>query len=657
MNFCPKIVFRSAWTCLVCLLLSLNPPAASCGQAPYKEGELLVKFKPGLSAQASAAAHATIGSQVKKRFKRTGIRLLKLKGGITTREALELFEHNPDVEYAEPNYKRYALDLFPNEPQFVELWGLHNTGQMSGTPDADIDAPEAWQITTGSDDVIVAVMDTGVDYSHVDLSENMWTNDVEFNGLPGVDDDGNGYVDDIYGIDAYSDDTDPLDEDNHGTHCSGTIGAVGNNGIGVAGVAWNVRIMALRFIGFGGGFTGDAIECLEYAIMMKEDFGHNVRVVNASFGGSEYSQAEYDAIRAAADADILFVASAGNHSVDNDAQGHYPCGYDLPNIVSVAATDRKDSLLYFDDPLFTGSNWGAKTVDLAAPGQAILSCKRSDSYGYMSGTSMAAAHVSGLAALILAANPGYTWDQVNFNILFTVDSAAGLDGLVLTGGRINANNALSCNPDQLYLEFLEPGPGFEVSGDEETTVRLLAGTCAGPAADASVTVGFDNGDPSMVLHDDGVSPDLLAGDGQYAGSWTPQAAGPVTITAATSAPPAYEDVSRQLSGRVESGPTIETLRGLREPGTVLRIMGHGFGDSQGDSTVHINKQTFDSTSRRIKTWTDTKIRIRLPFVNKGCEWFIHGHGTCRKRKVWVTVGGTDSNIKILRVKKPATCSE
>jgi subtilisin family serine protease len=648
------VVFYLAWAALMCLLV--EPPAAFCQQkSAYREGELLVKFKPWVGPHAASAVHTAVGSRVKKQFKKTGVRLVRLDSGLTTNEAIERYEANPNVEYAEPNYKRHLHDIFPNDVSFVDLWGLHNTGQLNGTPDADIDAPGAWQATTGNSDVIVAVIDTGVDYNHEDLSDNIWTNDTELNGSLGVDDDGNGHIDDIYGIDAYSDDSDPMDGDNHGSHCAGTIGAMGNNGIGVVGVAWDVRIMALRFIGPGGGFTGDAIDCLEYAIMMKEDFGHNVRIVNASFGGADYSQAEYDAIRAAADAGILFVASAGNDSHDNDVQPHYPSAYDLPNILAVAGTDRRDILLYVDEPLFLGSDWGATTVDVAAPGQAILSCKRSDSYGYMSGTSMAAAHVSGLAALILAANPAYTWDQVNLNILCTVDPLANLDGLILTGGRINANSALTCTPDQLHLYLLEPRPGFSVPKDQPAVVKVLAGTCEGPAAGTVVTVGFDTGvDPSMVLHDDGINPDLVAGDGQYAGFWTPQNAGPVTITITASAPPAYEDVSRDLLGEVASGPVIEKFRGPKEPGTILRILGTNFGDTQGDSVLHINRMTLDSTSNRIKTWTETKIRVRLPFVNKGCDWFVHGHGTCRKRKVWVTVGGVDSNIKILRVKKPAT---
>ncbi len=652
------VLFYLAWACLLCLLL--GPRAAFCRQKPaYKEGELLVKFKPRVGRHAASASHTTVGSRVKKLFKRTGVQLVSLDSGLTTKEAIELYKTNSDVEYAEPNYKRHPHDIFPNDVYFVDLWGLHNTGQLDGTPDADIDAPKAWQVTTGSGDVIVAVIDTGVDYDHEDLSDNMWRNDLELNGSPGVDDDGNGHIDDIYGIDAYSDDTDPMDEDNHGSHCAGTIGAVGDNGIGVVGVTWDVRIMALRFMGVGGGWTSDAIDCLEYAIMMKEDFGHNVRVVNASFGGADYSQAEYDAIQAAGDADILFVASAGNDSQDNDVHAHYPCGYDLPNIMAVAATDRRDQLLYFDAPLFTGSNWGAATVDLAAPGQAILSCKRGDSYGYMSGTSMAAPHVSGLAALIFAANPAYSWDQVNLNILFTVDPLEDLDGLVLTGGRINANSALTCIPDQLHLQPLEPSSDFSLLKDKPTVVRVLAGTCAGPAADASVTVSFDTGvDPSAVLHDDGINPDLLAGDGQYAGFWTPQVAGPVTMMVTASAPPAYDDVSGELLGDVASGPTIQNFRGPKEPGTILRIFGTGFGEPDENSVLHINRMTFDSTnttSNRIKTWTDTKIRVKLPFVNKDCDWYVHGNSTCRKRKVWVTVGGADSNIKTLRVRKPIAC--
>jgi subtilisin family serine protease len=598
--FYRMVLFCWVWAGLLCLLL--GTPAAFCQQKPasaYKEGELLVKFKPKAGRHAASASHTTVGSRVKRVFKRTGIQLVSLDDGLTTKQAIDLYKKNPDVEYAEPNYRRHPL-VFPDEVDFVDLWGLHNTGQMGGTDDADIDAPEAWDVTTGSSDVIVAVIDTGVDYTHEDLSDNMWTNETEVNGSPGVDDDGNGYVDDIYGIDAHSEDPDPMDGDSHGTHCSGTIGALGNNGIGVVGVAWNVRIMALRFMGVSGGLTSDAIECLEYAIMMKEEHGQNIRVVNASYGGSDYSQAEHDAILAAAYANILFVASAGNDNQDNDLQPHYPSGYDLPNIIAVAATDRGDGLLYFDYPWFTGSNWGATTVDVGAPGQAILSCKRGDSYGYMSGTSMAAAYVSGLAALILGEHPGYTWDQVNLNILLTVDSLASIEGLVLTGGRINANNAFSCVPDHLHLQPLEPSSGFSAPKDEPTIVKVLAGTCAGPEANASVTVGFDNGDAGVALHDDGLSPDLLAGDGYYAGFWTPQLAGPVTITVTASAPPAYDDVSQELLGEITPGPIIEKLRGRKKPGTVLKLIGTNFGANQDNSVVHINKMTLDSTSNRIR---------------------------------------------------------
>lgn len=647
------VLLHWSWACVLFFLLV--PSAAFSRQEGmiYRQGELLVKFKPRASHQAASALHAALGSRVKKLFKRTNVRLVSLDSGLTIEDAIELYKSNPDIEYAEPNYRRHPDDIFPNDINFLNLWGLHNTGQLGGTSDADIDAPEAWQVTTGSGDVIVAVIDTGIDYSQEDLSDNMWTNDIELNGEPGADDDGNRYIDDIYGIDAYSHDTDPMDEDNHGSHVAGTIGAQGNNGIGVVGVTWDVRMMALRFMGVGGGYTSDAIHCMEYAIMMKKDFGHDVRIINASFGGADYSQAEYDAIRAAADADILVVAAAGNDSQDNDTHPHYPSGYDLPNIIAVAATDRHDHLLYIQDPLFLGSNWGATTVDLTAPGQAILSCRRGNSYGYMSGTSMGAAHVSGLAALILALHPEYTWDQVGLNILATVDPLTSLNGFVLTGGRINASRALNCIPDQLSLFALEPRSGFAALQGKQAIVKVLAGTCAGPAADASVTVSFDNGDPTVVLHDDGIDPDLLAGDGRYAGSWTPEFTGPVTMTFTASAPPAYDDVSEYLLGDVTSGPTIRNFRGLKEPGTILRILGNGFGDTQGDSVLHINNLTFDSMSNRIKTWTDTKIRVKLPFVSKGCEWFIHGDGTYRRRKVWVTVGGVDSSVKTLRVRKPA----
>ncbi|MEW6416694.1 MAG: S8 family serine peptidase [Nitrospirota bacterium] len=527
------------------LFFFLTISASSAQQkTSYKEGELLIKFKPGVNIQ--AVFHDSSKAKVKKHFKKTRIYLVELQEGMSVEEAIKLYKKNPDVEYAEPNYILYALDVFPNDPSFNNLWGLHNTGQTGGTIDADIDAPDAWQVTTGSSNVIVAVIDTGVDYNHQDLSVNMWQNPGEIAGN-GIDDDNNGYIDDIYGVDTCNNDSDPMDDNSHGTHCSGTIGATGNNGIGVVGVNWNVKIMALKFISAGGsGYTSDAIECLEYAIMMKQDYGQNIKITSNSWGGGSYSQALYDAIQLAGNANILFVAAAGNSKSDNDTYHIYPSSYGLPNIISVAATDHSDNLASF-------SNWGLAAVDVAAPGVNVLSSTLGNNYDYFSGTSMATPHVAGLAALILAQHPNYSYDQIKENIFTTVDPLPGLDGLVFTGGRINANNALTntltCDPSLLRFFISSPSSQFGALQDSETVIKAFVATCKGSINNATVIVDFSNGDSSITLHDDGISPDLVAGDGLYSGLWIPTALGDVTLTITASAPK-YSTVSKQVSGTV-----------------------------------------------------------------------------------------------------------
>ena len=242
--------------------------------------------------------------------------------------------------YVEPVF-RIQVSATPNDPRFDELWGLHNEGQSDGTVDADIDAPEAWDATVGSGNTIVAVIDTGVDYTHPDLQANMWVNADEIPG-DGLDNDGNGFVDDIHGYDFANHDADPLDDNNHGTHVAGTIAAVGDNGIGVTGINWHAQIMALKFLNAqGSGDTDDAIEALNYAV------ANGARISNNSWGFSGgFSQSLYDAIEAARDADHVFVAAAGNGNflgigINNDATPFYPASYDLENIVSVAAVDRQ----------------------------------------------------------------------------------------------------------------------------------------------------------------------------------------------------------------------------------------------------------------------------------------------------------------------------
>ncbi|MGJ8672177.1 S8 family serine peptidase [Rubritalea sp.] len=316
----------------------------------------------------------------------------------------------------------------PNDSSYSSLWGLNNTGQTGGTSDADIDAPEAWDITTGNKDVIVAVIDTGVDMDHPDLADNIWTNPNEIAGN-GIDDDNNGFIDDVHGWDFRNDDSNPDDDDDHGTHCSGTIGAVGNNSSGVVGVAWDVSIVPIKFLGTSGGTTSDAIDSVNYTTALGVDLTSN------SWGGGGYSLLLEDAILNAGDNEILFVAAAGNDSSNNDSSPQYPCSYDVDTIISVASTADDETLSSF-------SNYGATTVDLGAPGSAIYSTVRNGSYSTFSGTSMATPHVSGVLCLMKSLAPNLSALELKSHLLEYTDQTAALNGSTLSGGRLNAHTAV-----------------------------------------------------------------------------------------------------------------------------------------------------------------------------------------------------------------------
>ena len=326
------------------------------------------------------------------------LQMITLPTGVDVNAALLMFQVNPLVEYAELDY-RVSIMVTPDDPQFDQMWDLENSGQTGGTADADIDASTAWEVNTGSGSTIVAVTDTGIDYTHPDLAGNIWINTGEVAG-DGIDNDGNGYVDDVHGYDFINDDSDPMDDHGHGTHVAGTIGAVGDNAIGITGINWDVQLMALKFIGADGfGLQSDAIEAILYAA------NNGAHVINASWGGDPFSQIVFDALVTARDQGTIFVAAAGNGNSlgigqNNDQIPFYPANYDVDNVVSVAATDHYDNLASF-------SNFGATTVDLAAPGVDILSTMPGGSYGLNSGTSMAAPHVAGVLALVRDLHPGF----------------------------------------------------------------------------------------------------------------------------------------------------------------------------------------------------------------------------------------------------------
>nr|MDQ4008996.1 S8 family serine peptidase [Actinomycetota bacterium] len=332
------------------------PDAASPQQVP---GELLVRFRAGTTASQRADVRAGVDATLLDRLAVPGLERVHV--GPDVAASARALEHRPDVLYAEPNFTA-TVAATPNDPAYPRLWGLHNTGQFqagqAGALDADIDAPEAWEHTTGDSAVTVAVVDSGVAIDHPDLDANIWSNPREVSGN-GEDDDANGYVDDVHGWDWVDGDRAPHDLNGHGTHVAGTIGAVGDNGVGVTGVAWDVSLMPLRALGAdGSGSYADIVDAFAYAAVNGAD------VVNASLGGPYYSQALHDVI--ARSPDTLFVVAAGNSGSDNETAPEYPCNYETTNLICVAATDNRDRLAAF-------SNYGATSVDLAAPGASILS--------------------------------------------------------------------------------------------------------------------------------------------------------------------------------------------------------------------------------------------------------------------------------------------
>jgi len=342
--------------------------------------EILVKFKEGVSEGIRDHFYHESGLSLIGSFPTLGVHHLRLPPSLPIEEALRVYRQNADVEYAEPNSIIHVCQIFPNDPPFNPeapnygvLWGLYNFGQevaeRSGLPGADINAPDAWEISTGGEEVVIAVTDTGVAYSHPELVPNMWTNPAEDPWLVpidpttgnGVDDDCNGKNDDWRGWDFVDGDNDPMDYHGHGTHVAGTIAAVGDNGEGITGVMWRAGIMPLRILDAHGiGSISNAIQAIEYAVQK------GARVINASWGTTDFSESLFRSIQFCQSNGVLVVAAAGNSAYNTDENPFYPACYDLPNIISVAATDQRDNLASF-------SNWGPSTVDVAAPGVGIYS--------------------------------------------------------------------------------------------------------------------------------------------------------------------------------------------------------------------------------------------------------------------------------------------
>jgi hypothetical protein len=437
---------------------------------PVMKNRLLFKWKPHLTLDGRRLGERRLSSQypVNKihNYRKLHLAYVDLNGSADLGRVLEQMQRDPDIEFVEEDQTVYALasnaggsplfasskrsgaifpqsfhslpkvsgrsarstvgvqsTLVPDDPSMSDLWGMDQAN------DNDIDAPEAWALHTGLNRrVIVAVIDTGVDYNHEDLRDQMWTNTGE---IPddGIDNDGNGFIDDVHGYDFQNDDGDPWDDQGHGTHCAGTIGAAANNGVGVAGVSWGAQIMALKFLGANGGSISSAIQAVDYAVQM------GAHLTSNSWGGGGFSAALEAAIQEAHASGQLFIAAAGNDGRNNDNTATFPCNYDVPNMICVASTTSEDDLSGF-------SNYGTDTVHLGAPGSNIYSTYPNNRYRSLSGTSMATPHVAGAAALVWDFAPRLMHTELKEILLSTGDAIAKLAGKVETGKRLNVHQAL-----------------------------------------------------------------------------------------------------------------------------------------------------------------------------------------------------------------------
>jgi subtilisin family serine protease len=407
----------------------------------YRTDQILIQPKPDVNRNTLAAFHAAHGVKMIHEYAAFGdLQVVTVPAGDTVPNLITEYEQSGLVQFAEPDDFVHADATLPNDPKFVDgtLWALYNHGQNGGTPHADIDAPDAWDVLTSASNIVVAVLDTGIRATHEDLAANMWTNPHDGG----------------HGFDAFTGTNDPADDSGHGTLIAGVLGAVGNNGKGVTGVAWRVQMMACKCLdSFGNGSDSTVVACVDYAL------ANGARIINASFDSPDYSAAVSNAIVAAKDAGVIWVASAGNNSLNIDVNPTYPACYAINNIVSVAYTTRTDTLGGF-------SNYGATNVDMAAPGDQIYSTfAASDSDYYppsglginLAGTSFAAGYVSGALALMLAKYPTENYQQIIQRLLKATDPLPALVGKCVTGGRLDLRKAL--NPPILLTAMILPHAG------------------------------------------------------------------------------------------------------------------------------------------------------------------------------------------------------
>ena len=528
-----KCATRLAVRLLLCLVTGFSilhgqepaPPAPE-----YVAGEVIVRYRPESTRARRNAAIRGKGARVLRQMDALHIDRVQLGAGMRVEDAATAWAADSDILSVEPNYIS-RITALSNDPEWVNgnLWGM-----------TKIQADQAWLFTTGGSDVVVANFDTGVNYAHPDLAANMWRNPGEIAGNR-VDDDANGYVDDVYGIDTANDDSDPMDDHGHGTHAAGTIGAVGGNGTGVVGVNWNVKILPCKFIrADGNGADSNAIECFNYIVALRKK-GVNIRVSSNSWGRTRSATGSIptalrSAIDAAGAAGITNVFAAGNNGANNDVTPFDPASFTSASIVSVAASDGEDARAGF-------SNFGAVSVDLAAPGVSILST-HGGGYGFMSGTSMAAPHVAGAAALLSAVKPALSVTGLKSLLISSVDPIAGWSGVVASGGRLNVYMAaLDAHGDiPPSVNVTSPASGTSFVAPMSTTVTA---TAADPDGTVSKVDFFANG---TLIGTDTTSP--------YSASWTSSTAGAYALSAVATDDRTFTTTSAPVPVMVSSAAPV-----------------------------------------------------------------------------------------------------
>lgn len=510
-----------------------NSPKGISSTLRHKNRRLLVKYKNDVSSFKKDQLHFAMGAYPVKSFEFPhNLELVEVARGISLKAAQEVLAEDPNVLYVEPDAELHAfltpppvepppVDEPPSngpDPKYAQQWALNNVGQDGGTPDVDINAPEMWAKTIGNENIVIAVIDTGVNYNHPDLKANIWTNPGEIPGN-GVDDDGNGVIDDVHGYNASAKNGDPMDDHGHGSHCAGVIAAESNNPYGGRGILQKAQVIGCKFLSADGrGTTADAIECLEYLYKLKTRSEHPVNIIatSNSWGGPENSEALADAIKAHKEEGILFIAAASNEGRNNDVVDVYPADYPIANIVSVAAIDNQDKKAWF-------SNYGSRTVHVGAPGVDILSTVLGDDYEKTSGTSMATPHVAGLAGIIKAYYPDADYIRIKNLIMAGGIPTPALEGKTISGRRIrgadtDGHGSITCH-DQVVRARLSPTLNrLAVPVGAEVHLSAVSINC-GDAYGEEILVPMNKAKNGIQLKDNGIDIDSAKNDGTFSTKW------------------------------------------------------------------------------------------------------------------------------------------